>query len=237
MHQLHRRGNRENRRGGRRRLGYANVVSTLALVLAIGGGTAWAAHHYLITSTSQIKPSVLKKLHGANGKNGTSGNNGANGTNGTNGTNGANGAVAGYSATGGNNIAVPIGANTGNFVTVVSKSLPAGNYIVTSHAQLNAGSTAEPADPLVEDECDLFAGTTDVAADQTADAIEEGSFIVNIFFETSAIPVEAAVSLTATTTVSLQCKLNLPLQAQQAAGFSNAASASELTAVQTSTNS
>ena len=234
MRQLHRRGNRENHKGRRRRLGYANVVSTLALVLAIGGGTAWAAHHYLITSTSQIKPSVLKKLHGANGKNGTNGNNGANGTNGTNGTNGA---VAGYSATGGNNIAIPIAANTGNFVTVVSKSLPAGNYIVTSHAQLNAGSTAEPADPLVEDECDLFAGTTDVAADQTADAIEEGSFIVNIFFETSAIPVEAAVSLTATTTVSLQCKLNLPLQAQQAAGFSNAASASELTAVQTSTNS
>jgi hypothetical protein len=76
-------------------LSYANVASTLALVLAIGGCTAWAAHHYLVISTSQIKPSVLKKLHGANGKNGT---NGANGTNGTSGTNGTNGAVAGLSA-------------------------------------------------------------------------------------------------------------------------------------------
>lgn len=55
------------RRGARvpgRRLSYANVTATLALVIALGGGTAWAAHTYLITSTSQIKPSVLKKLRG-----------------------------------------------------------------------------------------------------------------------------------------------------------------------------
>jgi hypothetical protein len=43
------------------RFTYANVVATLALVLAMSGG-ALAASHYLITSTRQISPRVLKKL-------------------------------------------------------------------------------------------------------------------------------------------------------------------------------
>jgi hypothetical protein len=45
----------------RRHLTYANVTATLALVLAMSGG-AFAAKHYLIGSTSQISPSVLKSL-------------------------------------------------------------------------------------------------------------------------------------------------------------------------------
>ncbi|HEX2702061.1 MAG TPA: hypothetical protein VHM72_01335 [Solirubrobacteraceae bacterium] len=77
-------------RARRRALSYANVTSTLALVLVLGAGSAWAAKHYVITSTNQIKPSVIKKLHGANGKNGT------NGTNGTNGATGASGVISGY---------------------------------------------------------------------------------------------------------------------------------------------
>jgi hypothetical protein len=48
------------------RLSYANVVATLALVLAMSGG-AIAATHYLITSTKQISPRVLKKLKGFQG--------------------------------------------------------------------------------------------------------------------------------------------------------------------------
>jgi len=47
--------------GFARHLSYANVVSTLALLFAMTGG-ALAASHYVITSTKQIKPSVLKKL-------------------------------------------------------------------------------------------------------------------------------------------------------------------------------
>ena len=82
------------RDGSRKRVSYANVVSTLALVIALGGGTAWAAaHHYSISSTKQIKPSVLKKLHGANGKKGAAGIKGTNGTNGAGGENGAAGAA------------------------------------------------------------------------------------------------------------------------------------------------
>jgi hypothetical protein len=56
----------------RRHLNYANVVATLALVFAMSGG-ALAAKHYLINSTKQIKPSVLKSLKGNTGKTGPGG--------------------------------------------------------------------------------------------------------------------------------------------------------------------
>jgi len=45
----------------RRHMTYANVAATLALFLSMGAG-AVAASHYLITSTSQIKPSVQRSL-------------------------------------------------------------------------------------------------------------------------------------------------------------------------------
>jgi hypothetical protein len=79
----------------RRRPSYASIVSTLALVIAIGGGSAWAAthRHYLITNTGQIKPRVLKKLRGHNGKDGTNGLNGAKGASGPAGPMGATGAT------------------------------------------------------------------------------------------------------------------------------------------------
>jgi hypothetical protein len=48
------------------------VLSLVALFLALGG-TAIAAKHYLITSTSQIKPSVLKSLKGNAGARGPEG--------------------------------------------------------------------------------------------------------------------------------------------------------------------
>jgi hypothetical protein len=56
----------------RRHLNYANVVATLALVFAMSGG-ALAAKHYLINSTKQINPKVLKKLKGSTGKTGNTG--------------------------------------------------------------------------------------------------------------------------------------------------------------------
>jgi hypothetical protein len=48
------------------------AIATLALVFAMTGG-AYAAKKYLITSTKQISPSVLKSLKAANGKNGAAG--------------------------------------------------------------------------------------------------------------------------------------------------------------------
>jgi len=77
----------------------ATVISLVALFFSLGG-VSLAASRYLITNTNQIKPRVLKKLHGANGKNGKNGKNGANGKNGKNGANGTNGAVGGTGASG-----------------------------------------------------------------------------------------------------------------------------------------
>jgi hypothetical protein len=83
----------------RKRLTPSTVIATLALVFAMSGG-AYAASKYLITSTKQIKPSVLKKLtgkagpagkEGLAGKTGTNGAQGPAGEKGTAGTNGVNG--------------------------------------------------------------------------------------------------------------------------------------------------
>ena len=50
-----------------------SVIACIALFLALGGGTAFAAKHYLLTSTRQIKPSVRKALRGARGTTGATG--------------------------------------------------------------------------------------------------------------------------------------------------------------------
>jgi hypothetical protein len=79
-----------------KRISYANVAATLALVLSMSGG-AFAAGHYLISSTKQISPKVLKKLKGRTGKQGVPGATGEKGLQGerglagTNGTNGVKG--------------------------------------------------------------------------------------------------------------------------------------------------
>jgi hypothetical protein len=56
----------------RRHVTYANVVVTFALVFAMSGG-AYAASKYLIASTKQISPKVLKSLVGKTGKAGAPG--------------------------------------------------------------------------------------------------------------------------------------------------------------------
>jgi hypothetical protein len=75
----------------RRRLTYTNVGVTLALFFSMSGG-ALAAGHYLITSTKQIKPSVLSALKGKAGPAGAAGSVGAAGTAGAQGPQGSAGA-------------------------------------------------------------------------------------------------------------------------------------------------
>jgi Collagen triple helix repeat (20 copies) len=83
----------------RKRLTYANVAVTLALVFAMSGG-AYAASRYVITSTKQIKPSVLAQLKGKPGASGAQGPAGSAGPAGPVGSAGAKG-EAGASGTNG----------------------------------------------------------------------------------------------------------------------------------------
>jgi hypothetical protein len=88
----------------RARFTYANLAVTLALVFAMSGG-AYAANKYLITSTKQIKPSVLKQLQGRAGAGGAQGPAGAAGPTGPAGPGGAQGpqGPAGANGAGGAN--------------------------------------------------------------------------------------------------------------------------------------
>ena len=77
----------------RRHLSFANVASLMALVFSMSGG-ALAARHYLIHSTGQISPKVLKKLKGAPGEIGPIGPQGPTGLTGPKGATGGRGEPA-----------------------------------------------------------------------------------------------------------------------------------------------
>ena len=79
------------------------VVACLALFVA-STGTSIAASHYLITSTKQIKPSVIKALKGAKGPAGQSVT-GLTGPQGPKGDTGATGAAGAAGATGAQGVA------------------------------------------------------------------------------------------------------------------------------------
>jgi hypothetical protein len=91
------------------RMTYANVASTLALFFAVSGGAAFAASHYLITSSRQIKPGVLAQLKGKPGKPGKAGVAGAQGPAGPvgpAGVGGAKGETGGSGSDGANGVSV-----------------------------------------------------------------------------------------------------------------------------------
>jgi Collagen triple helix repeat (20 copies) len=87
----------------RRRVSGAGVIATVALVFAMSGG-AYAANRYLITSTKQISPKVLKSLKGAAGAKGANGAAGAQGAAGPAGPTGAQGAAGAKGENGTNGI-------------------------------------------------------------------------------------------------------------------------------------
>lgn len=74
----------------RRRVSATTLVAVLALVFAITGG-AYAASRYVVTSTKQISPKVLKALKGSAGASGKTGANGTPGPTGGAGSQGAQG--------------------------------------------------------------------------------------------------------------------------------------------------
>jgi hypothetical protein len=105
------------------RLTYSNVVATLALFFALSGG-ALAAKHYVIGSTNQINPKVLRALMGKTGPTGPAGAKGAGGNNGAPGTPGAQGAqgAAGPPGPGGAPATTLRGTINSSGTTVASQS-------------------------------------------------------------------------------------------------------------------
>lgn len=127
----------------RRRFGYAEVAATLALVLSMGGG-AMAAQHYLISSTKQISPKVLKKLQGARGATGATGAVGATGGLGQQGSTGATGPAGIGPAFGAFNDGPVLFPNTNAVSVATLSSLPAGSYAITAKADvLDSGSGSQ----------------------------------------------------------------------------------------------
>jgi hypothetical protein len=213
----------------------ARGLALVALAVGVGGGTAFAAtKHYLITSTKQIKPSVLKSLkkagpRGAKGATGSQGAQGNAGTNGTNGTNGVNGAVAGYSGTG------QVSMGTQTQLTVLTKTLPAGSYVISGSVAVQAQRPgATPSSTGASVQCGLtlsgsaavfetFTSPWDGQADETADG--------TISFAT-------AGKLTSPGTVTISCTNDSGLAGQQDNGtYASIGLIGYVTAVQTTSNS
>jgi hypothetical protein len=113
----------------RRRLSYANVAATLALVFSMTSG-ALAAKRYLINSTRQINPRVLKALKGRAGPKGATGVPGAPGVAGGQGPMGEPGPSHAYGAEAPGTAAV---------------NVPAGSYAVAASGSFTiAGGGTKP---------------------------------------------------------------------------------------------
>jgi hypothetical protein len=134
---------KDRKAGGtmRKRMTYANVAATLALVFSMSGG-ALAAKHYLIESTKQISPKVLKKLHGATGHRGTTGPAGSAGATGATGKDGApgkegpRGPSAGFQAFADQSVVIST-----SLTHMGQLAVPAGSYLVTAKLVVTDGST------------------------------------------------------------------------------------------------
>jgi hypothetical protein len=137
---------------------------------------------------------------GATGKTGPTGRTGLtgkNGTNGTNGANGANGAVAGYSAS------QPASVEfTGKKeAPILTKTLPPGNYIVSAKTVVSSTATALTRSAAV---CELQGGGPTVVLDTSGWDAELADDAGTYLGETT-LSLDAAVTLKATTVLSLVC--------------------------------
>jgi hypothetical protein len=120
----------------------AGVVAVLALVLAMSGG-AYAAGRYVITSTKQISPKVLKALKGAAGPSGAAGLTGPVGAQGPAGPAGAKGETGAAGPQGPQGPTGPQGpAGTTGFV----KALPSGE---TERGEWNLSGYGPEANALI----------------------------------------------------------------------------------------
>lgn len=135
----------------------AVIVAVAALIVAMTG-SAIAANKYLITSTSQISPKVLKKLHGAVGKPGTAGVDGADGADGVDGVDGApgvdgvdgvDGAAGAPGAPGAAGAPAPPGADAGSSFTSRSTFSRTGTQFSTISGIAPSAASASVVDTVM----------------------------------------------------------------------------------------
>ena len=145
--------------GGRRarHLTYANVAATLALVFAMSGG-AIAAKRYLINSTGQINPKVLKKLKGkpVPGARGSAGRGGQEGPAGKAGTEGKAAPAPETTSVSAASVGFAPGAAAEE---ILKTELPTGTYTVLASTTGENNSPAnDPVECVLLDQNDAFNG-------------------------------------------------------------------------------
>jgi hypothetical protein len=177
---------------------------------------------------------------------GPAGKNGTNGANGTNGTNGANGAVAGYSAVQSKGVAfTKLESNQANTL-ILSKSLPAGSYIVNGGVTLTAsqaGKNGEGGSALatyVDMSCTM--ADTPISGSAVSDTAFWSGFtnipVIVIAIGNTSLSFDMAVTTTTASTATITCTNILNNGSNTSPSvFTEEASGGVITAVQTSSNS
>lgn len=157
------------------------VIAVVALVASLAG-SAVAANKYLITSTKQIKPSVLKKLKGKRGPVGPAGAVGATGATGQTGSTGATGPAGTTGAKGDTGATGPAGPSlvridsskttaqglSTSFVAKDAVTLDPGTYLVMAKADVTS-----PSDQTIT--CRLRLNSGGTAADTTVQSVLTGA--------------------------------------------------------------
>jgi len=201
-------------------------ASTIYACYKKKGGTV-----HIIAKSGKCKKGETKlswNSEGPAGKNGTNGTNGTNGINGTNGTNGTNGAVAGYATTQSGTANI-----TSKSEVVLSKTLPAGHYLVSAKVETYAAATGAGG---VETECELWdenISHEEVFLDSSQWIGALTDFVPTGYLGASTLPMQAALNTTKTSTVYVEC--GTPLN--NATGGVVTAINGQLMAVQTNSNS
>lgn len=127
----------------RKRISPATAISLVALFFSITGAGI-AASHYVITSTSQIRPSVLKTLRGERGPRGLIGRQGLQGSQGPAGATGPSGVLS-QTTTINTDGTVPAGAATVLSADCGGGSLATGGGFTAAQGLVVATSEPTPA--------------------------------------------------------------------------------------------